>query len=295
MLDFALFPLIAVVTIAIISGCIVITKQQHVRFIETFGKYSRTASAGLSFKLPWPIQIASGNYSLQILQIERDVSVKSSDNAFVVVPIRVQYQVAEQAANKAFYLLEDAETQVAAYVINQVRSTAAGLDFNALFQSKAAFEDDVEETLTDKLSNYGFRIVNVLVDDPQPSDELKLAFDRVIAAKRLKEAATNEGEAVKIKAVLEAEAQKEAMIKKAEGYAQFREIVAEGNAQALQKFVGETGLSAKTAIAFFAQTNAMEALRDAASDGGKTVLVTDDSMPKSLGGLYMDTEDAGIG
>ncbi|MDF1726378.1 MAG: SPFH domain-containing protein [Sulfitobacter sp.] len=281
-----------VVLLPILATCVVITRQQHVRFIETFGRYSTTRSAGLSFKLPYPIQIATENFSLKIQEIAEEITVKSSDNAFVIVPIRVQYAATENRASDAFYRLESPERQVASYVINQVRSTASGMDFAELFSAKTRFEEDVAETLTVRLDDYGYVIENVLVDDPQPSTELKQAFDRVLASKRLREAAQNEGEAVRIKAVLEAEASKEAMILKAEGYARFREIIAEGNAKALQDFVGDTGISPQAVLEFFAQTNTMEALRDAAAEGGRTVLVAGDT-PNALHALFANEQKDG--
>lgn len=284
--------LLALLALPLLATCIVITRQQHVRFIETFGRYSTTRRAGLSLKWPTPIQVATSNFSLKIQEIAQDISVKSSDNAFVVIPIRVQYAATASRASDAFYRLEDPETQLASYVVNQVRATAAGMEFSELFSAKNRFEEDVAETLTDRLGDYGYTIENVLVDDPQPSDELRRAFDRVLASKRLREAAENEGEAVRVKAVLEARASKEAMVLKAEGYAQFREIIAKGNSTALAEFVGETGLSAQAVLEFFAQTNAMEALRDAAAEGGRTVLVTGQT-PRALHGLYATEEREG--
>lgn len=278
---------ILILLLPVLATCVVITRQQHVRFIETFGRFSSTRQAGLSLKLPYPIQIATPNFSMKIQELSEDITVKSSDNAFVVVPIRVQFGVTSDRANAAFYRLENAERQIASYVVNQVRSTAASMTFEELFRSKSRFEEDVAETLTERLGDYGYVIENVLVDDPQPSDELKTAFDRVIASKRLREAAENEGEAVRIKSVLEAQASKEAMILKAEGYARFREIIAEGNAKALADFVGETGVPPQSVLDFFSQTNTMEALRDAANAGGRTVLVAGDN-PKALHGLFAD-------
>lgn len=256
-----------------LTTCIFIVRQQTVRVIETFGKFSRTAQAGLGFKLPWPIQVARGDFSLQILEISEDVNVKSSDNAFVSVPIRVQYKVNDAQADRAFYLLSEPEEQIRSYVVNQVRSTASSLTFENLFRSRDDFEKAVQETLTDRMSDFGYIIENVLVDDPQPSADLRQAFDRVIAAQRLKEAAENEGEAKRILSVAEANAEGEALEIKANAYARFRNIVADGNAEALDKFCATTGLKSQDGLDFFISINEMEAVRDAASNGGRVVFV----------------------
>jgi len=264
----------SVVLLLMAASTVVITQQQHVKIISTFGRFSSVKKSGLSFKAPWPFQAASPNFSLKIREISEDVNVKSSDNAFVLVPIRVQFCVDEDTAQDAFYKLNNPEGQIRSYVVNQVRSTASSLSFNQLFQARDTFEDGVEGTLTEKMSGFGFRIENVLVDDPQPSEELRQAFDRVIASERLKEAAVNEGEAAKTLSVAKAEAEGEAMEIKARAYSKFRKTVAEGNAEALQAFVGTTGLSAGAGLDFFTSINEMEALRDAAAAGGSVVFVT---------------------
>lgn len=257
----------------IILTMIVITGQQNVRMIETFGKFSSTRTAGLSFKLPWPIQSASRSFSLRQLQLAEDVGVKSADNAFLTVPIKLQYRVNPALADDAYYKLDDPEGQIRSYIVNQVRATAGGLSFEQLFSSRDTFESDVAETLTEKMTEFGYTIVNVLVDDPQPSKDLRDAFDRVISSQRLKEAASNEGEAARIMSVAKAEAEGEALEIKGRAYAEFRKTVAEGNAEALNKFVGETGLTPKDGLTFFNSINEMEAVRDAAQQGGKIVFI----------------------
>ena len=298
-MDIILLAVLLVIALPLLASTIVITPQQHVRMIETFGRYSRIAHAGLSFKLPWPIQSAARPFSMQITEIAESVSVKSSDNAFVVVPIRVQVRVSEANAQDAFYKLDDAEGQIRSYVVNQVRSTASGLTFDDLFRSRDTFETDVEETLKDRMSTFGFVIENVLVDDPQPSEELRRAFDSVLAAQRLKEAAINEGEAARIKAVARANAEGESLEIKGRAYAAFRKLVSEGNAEAISLFVGQTGIAPERALAFFDGINEMEAVRDAAAEGGRVVFVSGSAKAGGAGldaavlGLASDGDDGG--
>ncbi|TRD15601.1 SPFH domain-containing protein [Palleronia caenipelagi] len=268
-----LIPIIIIVLLAAIPSMIVITRQQNVRLIETFGKFSSVRNAGLSLKLPWPIQRATPDFSLRVREIAEDVGVKSSDNAFVVVPIRVQFSVRSGGEEAAYYRLDDPEGQIRSYVVNQVRSTASSMSFDDLFKGRDAFEQDVEATLGARMAEFGYQIENVLVDDPQPSDELREAFDRVIAAQRLMEAATNEGEAVRIKSVAAANAEGEALKIKGEAFAQFRAVIAEGNAEALEKFTAKTGLDARDALTFFTSVNEMEAVTTAAEAGGRVVFI----------------------
>src|SRR3546814_3621579 len=102
------------------------------------------------------------------------------------------------------------------------------------------------------------------------------AFNEVLASQRRLEAAQNDGEAEKIKRTKSAEASAAAMTITAGGIAESRGIIAEGNAKALAAFRADTTLTDADAMAFMMEINRLEALRDAATHGGHTVLVTGD-------------------
>lgn len=99
----------------------------------------------------------------------------------------------------------------------------------------------------------------------------------MLASQRRLEAAHNDGEAEKIKRTKSAEASAAAMSITARGIAASRSIIAEGNARALAVFRADTTLTDADAMAFMMEINRLGALRDAASHGGKTVLVTGDA------------------
>ena len=178
-------------------SCIIITDQANVRIVETFGRFSFIAESGLSFKLPAPIQVAKPNFSLKVMELRETISVKSADNAFLSVTISVQYRVNPDKANDAYYKLAKPDEQIRSYVVNQVRALASASTFDALFRSRNVLEQGVKQVLDKRIGGFDFVIENVLVDDPLPSDELRKAFDRVLASNRLREAAENEGEAEK--------------------------------------------------------------------------------------------------
>src|SRR3546814_8436528 len=53
------FTLLLFLTLALwLKSMLVVTPQQHVRLLETFGRYTGYRSAGLSLKQPWPYQTA---------------------------------------------------------------------------------------------------------------------------------------------------------------------------------------------------------------------------------------------
>jgi regulator of protease activity HflC (stomatin/prohibitin superfamily) len=210
---------------------------------------------------------------LQLQEIHADVSVKTSDNAFLTLPVKVQYRASDDpvGAVKAHYELESPERQISSYVLNNVRQTASAMEMTDLYANRDAVESQVQTALSEQFAHFGYIIENVLVDEPQPSQEVRDAFNRVIASKRLMEAARNEAEAERIKLVGAAQAEAESKKLQGEGMAQMREAVARGLQEAMQT-MGRAGLSPDMAVRFLTDTNRIDAITSAASHGNTIIL-----------------------
>ncbi|NJB66835.1 regulator of protease activity HflC (stomatin/prohibitin superfamily) [Desulfobaculum xiamenense] len=271
---------LVIALLPIISGCFIITKQQKVQILETFGKYSGFRTAGLSMKLPWPIQIAVATVDLRIQEIAETVEIKSKDNAFLCVPVKVQVKVIPEKVKDAYYALDNPWSQILSYVVNQVRAKASSMTMDEIFSGKSDFEAVVETELKSTFEEYGFAVVNVLVDDPQPSDQLKEAFEKVLAAQRDKDAAVLEKEAVRERLVGRAEAEAESLRLKAKGYADQRNTMAEGNSKAIAVFCEGLNIDHALALKFFEGWDMRDAVREAAQGEGNTVLI-----PVEMGGM----------
>lgn len=263
-----------ILILAWIKTILVITPQQHVRVLETFGRYSGYRAAGLSIKQPWPFQVARRPFSLQTRQIALQLGVKSKDNAFVTMPISLQYRVIPGAVQAAFYELQNPEKQIESYVATEARAVAASKTFDQFYTHRDEFTQTVRESLDEAMNAYGYEIRAVLIDDPRPTEEMISAFNEVLSSQRRLEAAENDGEAEKIKRTKSAQASAAAMTITARGIAESRSIIAEGNAKALAAFRADTTLTDNDAMTFMMDINRLEALRDAATHGGRTVLVT---------------------
>ena len=225
--------------IAWLSTTIFVVKQKTAAIVEVFGKFQSAKTAGLNFKLPWPIAQVAHTINLQIGQLSPNVTVKSKDNAFLTIPVKLQYQVMERKIKEACYELDNPEQQIESYVLNIVRSKSSEYIMDELFAAKDSFDSEVKNSLNEKFSSYGYKVIDLLIDDPQPSKELVVEFNNVLAAQRKKEAAKNEAEALKIKMVGEATAEKESLVLKAESFIAYRSKIAEGNKEAMGVMLGK--------------------------------------------------------
>lgn len=269
----------------LMNSMIVITRQQTANVVETFGQYSNIKSAGLTFKAPWPFQAVAGWMNLRIQELGQEISVKSADNAFLLVPVKIQYKVMASKVKEAFYELDNPERQILSYVFNVVRSKANDMDMDEIFQSKDAFEKAVAESLKEQFAKYGYEIVNVLVDDPQPSEVLKAAFDAVLEAKRDQEASELEKIAIRNRTVGKAEAEADSLVLKAKAYVEMRELMAKGNSEAIKLFVEGLDITHAQALHYFEGLDTRDAVRDASRGAGNVVIVPVEGMGGQAGSV----------
>lgn len=262
-----------------LATSLLVVKQKTAAIVELFGRFQSTKMPGLRLKAPWPFAMERRNadgtrVNLRLRELKEHVSVKTRDNAFVSFPVAVQYRVMESKIKEAFYELDDPEGQIVSFVLNVVRTEGAKLTLEELYTAKAHVELAVKAELEDRMSSYGFEIVNVLVDEPQPSHEVQNAFNRVIAAQREKEAAENEAEAQRIRLVGIAEAEKTSKRLQGEGIAAQRLAIAEGYHEAMDKLkVAMPETSEETILAMLMMTNHWDTIRDAAQGPGNVIMV----------------------
>ena len=275
-MDLAIFILVLVALVWIGGTSIFIVRGKTAAVLETFGKpHARARMAGLQLKLPWPFTAVRARVNLQLQEIKADVSVKTQDNAFMTLPVKVQYRASDdpEGAVKAHYELEKPEAQITSYVLNNVRQTASGMEMIELYANRDSMENQVQTALSERFARYGYVIENVLVDEPEPSPEVRDSFNRVIASQRLKEAAANEAAAARIKLVGVAEAEAESKRLQGEGMAKMREAMARGLQQAFATITA-AGLDTREAIAFLNETNRLDTLSSAADKGNMIIADT---------------------
>lgn len=266
--------LVVLITIFVLFTTVVITPGKRAKVIERLGRpLDKAKMPGLSFKLPWPIDRVVGVVNLQLQEASANVSVKTSDNAFMTLPVKGQYRASNDPAGavRAHYELENPEQQIVSYVLNNVKTTASDMEMKDLYKNRDAIESQVQEALQERFTQYGYSIENVLVDEPQPSSEVQDAFNRVIASKREKEAAQNIADAKRIELVGIAQAEKESKRLQGEGIAEMREAIAKGIDQAM-KTLSAAGLSEQEALLLLMDTNRLDTLGSAAAHGNMVLV-----------------------
>jgi regulator of protease activity HflC (stomatin/prohibitin superfamily) len=281
--------------IVIMSCWIVVDEKSYVTTTLFGGRYYKTYEAGLHLKMPWPIESADRTVSTQIQEMVISASSVTQDGAQMGITVKAQYSPKEDKYYEAAYTLSDPVKQIQSYLEANLRGEINGQTVADILRSKTEIAVRIKADLEEEFDKYGFDLAALLVDEPHLSAEMRAAWERKLIAERNLEAAEAEGKLEKVKRVMRAEAEGEALKKKTEALVQARDIMATGNASALNHFVAgvhDKSISARDALSFFNALDMREALRDASANGGKTVFINggpDASMNNMVSAMHADS------
>ena len=260
-----------VVMIIVATGVFYTIQQEHQGLVTRFGKHVRTnLLPGLKMKIPLIEQVVK--ISMQEFQEDEMLETKTTDNLFVKLPIAIHYQVQDPATY--YFKKGNAIKLMKKVVAAAVREYTSGKDFQELYDERQQIKEGVLQKVEQQVGGFGLRINDIVIDEPQASQEVKETFDRVRSSALEKDAAKNEAQADYIRTVKRAEADKQRNILIGEGVAGFREKIADGYT-ALRKQLILDDVDAHTADRFMEEAMRLDTLRDVGDKGNMVIVTTD--------------------
>lgn len=229
---FFIFLLIAVVLLWLASGFMIVQEGQ-VSVITRFGKYTRTLTPGLQWRLPYPIE---DSQSVNIAQLRTfEVGFRGSsrnkvlpeslmltnDENIVDVQFVVQYRLLTTGAPDYLFNTSFPDESVRQAAETAMREIVGRkhMDF-VLYSGRTEVANEVQALAQSILDRYktGIQISTVAIQNVQPPEQVQAAFDDAVKAGQDRERQVNEGNAYASKVVPEAEGQASRMTQDAEGY-----------------------------------------------------------------------------
>lgn len=268
-------PLILLVLIgAILFNTFFMVEQQTVAIVARFGKFIKSADAGLRMKIPF-IDMIAGRISLRVLQLDVPVETKTSDNVFIKLAISVQYKVKQDKIYDAFYKLSDPNAQITSFIFDVVRAQVPKLILDDVFEKKDNIAVAVKSELAEQMDDFGYDIIKALVTDIDPDAKVKAAMNEINEQQRLRMAAEQKGEAAKIIKVKNAEAEAESLKLQGQGIADQRKAIVEGLKDSIDEFQQSIpGTSASDVMNLVLVTQYYDALKEiGASNKSSTLLL----------------------
>jgi len=263
---------VVVVLILVLSGLYTV-KQQTRAIVERLGRFQQVAGPGLNFKVPLIDRVA-GRITHRVRELEITVESKTSDDVFVDLLIAVQFFVRENddAVMAAYYKLMNPERQLSSYVFDTVRALVPEMPVDNVFSEKEKIAHAVKERLSDIMEQFGYTIMQSLVNDIQPAPKVKEAMNEVNASARLKEAAKNEAEAQKIRVIAGAEAEARAKELQGIGISRQRLAIAKGLKESVEA-CSQAGISPEEASKMVLLTQHYDTVTSMGAHGNASVIM----------------------
>lgn len=221
-----------------------VVTQSEVYIIERFGRFHKTATAGLNIIIPFMDKVRA---KVSLKQNTMDVlpqGVITRDNVTLTIDTVVFYKITDPI--KAVYEIENLRVGIETIAITTVRDIVGKMDLDNTFSSRDEINIQLREILDDATDNWGCKIDRVEIKDIKPPADIRDAMEKQMNAERTKRAAILNAEGEKLSAItiaegqkesriLDAEAEKLANIKRAEGVRESKILEATGEAEAIER------------------------------------------------------------
>jgi regulator of protease activity HflC (stomatin/prohibitin superfamily) len=211
----------------IFASGVKILRPVEVGIIEFLGRYSKTASAGFN----WIIPFLSKMYRINITERRVDIdpqSIITKDKLNAVVDGVVYYRVEE--AQKAIYNVNNFATSVPSLAKTTLRAVIGKMTLTEANENRDQINEEVEKILSKEVTKWGIDVVRVELQRIEPPDDVQDAMNQVVKAENEKIAALDLATAIETKA----DGERRAEIKKAEGIAAAIRLKADADGDAIK-------------------------------------------------------------
>ena len=251
--------LLMVFVVLLFSG-VKIVSQQTVLIVETLGKFSRVLYPGINFIIPIIQQIRfkailfGQNIDFTILAI-------TSDKVTIRLDTTLIYHIKPDKVSESFYSLADPISVMKTTIENSIRSYVALQTHEDILQKRDELTQYLVDHLRIKFETWGREIDAFQIKDVVLPKEITDAMSKVIASKRLQEAAEFEGNANKIIRVRAAEADRESRRLSGLGVAEEREAIINGLKESIENMKSATGAETTSVMNVVMLTQYMDAMK----------------------------------
>lgn len=248
-IKFLLYLPIIFILISVIMSCQYTVEESEQAVVTTLGKVTSVETAGLHFKLPYPIQDVrkvevNRTQKMQIGYASSNEEKSYSDNASVLdeakmitgdfnivnIDFFIEWKISDPM--KFLYNSDEPTKILKTIAQSSARSIIGSKEVDGVLTTeKSIIQAEIKEKMVNKLADYdlGVQVLDVKIQDSEPPTTAVIAaFKNVETAKQEKETRINEALAYKNKTLPAAESEADKLIRDAESYRESRINAAKG-------------------------------------------------------------------
>ncbi len=267
--------IIVVLVIGFFAAGIKIVRPVEAGIVEFLGKYSRTASAGFNWIIPRLHKMYLVNITERRVDIDPQ-SIITKDKLNAEVDGVVYYKVTD--AQKAIYEVNDFELSVPSLAKTTLRAVIGKMTLTEANENRDLINQEVEKILDREVNKWGITVIRVELQRIEPPPDVQTAMNMVVKAENEKIAALDLATAIET----QADGERRAEIKKAEGIAQAIKLKAEADGEAI-KIVNEA--ADKYFVGNAQLLKKLETVSEALRDNAKIIVPSDSDLVNVVGDL----------
>lgn len=274
------FSGLLVLAMVIIAGSsLVITYPNEYKLIRQFGEIVRVVEEpGVSFKIPFIQNSSSIPKALQIYDIPKS-DVITKDKKSMIADAFVLWKISDPVLFTRHLngQVAQAQSRISASVFSSMKSVISNMDQAEIIENRdGKLALDISSNIGDSLDGYGIQVLAVETKSlDMPDDNKQSVYDRMISERNNIAAsytAQGNSSAQKIKN----DTTKEVSVMKSEAKAEAEKIKAEGEAQYMQILSNAYNDASKAD--FYNFVRSLDAAKEALKSGNNT-LILDKSSP----------------
>ena len=247
--------------------------------MERLGKYNRYAGPGFHVIVPFIERMFRVDIREVLVEAQPQTIITNDNlNARVDAQVYLKVKADEESTKASQYNIVNYENQVVNLARTTLRNIIGTLSLKSANSERGKINDALRLTLVVETANWGIEILRTELKEIDPPMDVQETMNKVVKAENEKIAAIDFATATET----QADGQRRAEIKKAEGVRQGKILAAQGEAQAIQ-LVNE---AAEKYFVGNAQTlRKLEAVERALYQNSKVVLPADSELVNVIGDL----------
>ena len=242
-----------VVGVIILRG-ITIVRQSTVKIVEYLGRYSKTFSPGLHYRIPLLMRVRAMVDTRETICDFEKQTVITKDNVKCVIDGVGFFKIIQP--EKAIYAVSDYYNSISQLMMTNLRNVLGQLTLDEAQTSRSEVSRTILHDINLITAAWGIEVTNVEIQSITPPDNIVQAMSLEMEAERKKRSL-----------ILESEGEKAATIKRAE--AKNRQIIIEAEAEKQKEILEAEAKSEAQRIEALAQKNALDVLHTFMGDKDK--------------------------
>ena len=272
------FIMLVVLVLVTLKLGINIVPQSENWLVERLGKFNRKLEAGLHLLIPF---FESVRYKVPIQERQlppRPINAITLDNVTISVSLAVLYRIVD--ASKTMYRIANVDDAIMTIVNGTVRSVIGKTDLDGVQSNRRQLSDEIEQDLRIVSEEWGILLTRVEILEVDVDPETKQAMQLQLNAERNRRALVREAEGKKQVTELDADAQLYAAHKQAEAM----KIRADAEAYSVKAVSQAIAAGGASAVEFEIKKIQAQAVQDLAKGNNAKIVLLPTDVVSSLGG-----------